>query len=118
MTGQTLTKRTCLAAALLALSSIAPVAVIAETIPETIPMWIGPHTRPCTAGVMPTRCMLVKWRADQKEWENFYARIEGFAPRAGYFYKIVVRRSAVANPPADAGSLRYELVKVVSHKKG
>lgn len=62
--------------------------------------------------------MLVKWRADQKEWENFYTPIEGFDARRGYSYKIVVRRSAVADPPADGGALRYELVKIVSRKRG
>lgn len=85
---------------------------------DTLSMWIGPQKRPCTAGVMPTQCMLVKWRADQREWENFYGAIAGFEPRPGWSYRIVVRRSVVDHPPADGSSLRYELVKVVSRRKG
>ncbi|TKD08934.1 DUF4377 domain-containing protein [Polyangium fumosum] len=55
--------------------------------------------------------------ADNKEWERFYGRIEGFPYEEGYAYELRVKREPVANPPADASSVKTRLVKIVSKKK-
>ncbi|MDI1429377.1 DUF4377 domain-containing protein [Polyangium sorediatum] len=67
-------------------------------------------------GVGPMRCMQVR-EAENKEWERFYDRIEGFSYEEGYAYELRVKREPVANPPADGSSERTLLVKIVSKKK-
>jgi len=47
------------------------------------------------------------------EWQNFYDQIEGFEWEPGYTYELRVAVHQVENPPADASSLRYELIEVV-----
>lgn len=78
---------------------------------------IGSETEICQAGVMQKQCMKVKWTKDQQNWEYFYDEIQGFTYEKGYEYDLVVQESKVANPAADASSIRYTLVKVVSKDK-
>lgn len=78
---------------------------------------IGPYTQPCTAGTFETECMQIKWTKDQPEWEYFYGQIEGFNFEKGYEYELIVREEKVENPPADASSVKYILVKEVSKIK-
>ena len=78
---------------------------------------IGYTTQPCIAGVMETECMQIKWTKDQSEWEHFYGQIEGFNFEKGYEYELIVREEKVENPPADAPSVIYKLVKEVSKRK-
>ena len=59
--------------------------------------------------------MMVK-KANAAEWQYFYNQIEGFEHEPGYEYQIIVSKSKIENPPADASSLKYKLVKVVSKK--
>ena len=74
-------------------------------------IYIGAETNPCTAGVMETNCMQVKWTKKQADWQNFYGNIEGFNYEKGYEYKLIVNEIKVDNPPADSSSLKYTLVK-------
>lgn len=76
---------------------------------------VAPETRECTAGVAKMQCMMVK-EANANEWQYFYNRIEGFKHEPGYEYQIIVSKSKIENQPADASSLKYKLVKVVSKK--
>ncbi|WP_334124987.1 DUF4377 domain-containing protein [Empedobacter brevis] len=76
---------------------------------------IAPETRECSAGAGKMQCMMVK-EGDAAEWQYFYNYIDGFTHEPGYEYKVVVKKSKVENPPADASSVKYELVKVVSKK--
>lgn len=80
-------------------------------------IYISAETKPCTSGEMQKECMLVKWTTDQAEWELFYDQIEGFTYENGYEYELVVSQEKVKNPPADASSMKYKLVKEVSKTK-
>lgn len=80
-------------------------------------LFISSDTKPCEAGVRKMDCMQVKLDKNQKEWENFYDEIEGFTYEKGYEYEIIISKENVENPPADASSLKYKLVKLVSKTK-
>ena len=66
----------------------------------------------CT-GVGPQKCMLVR-DSEESEWEYFYDHIDGFVHKAGHEYHIEVLITNVENPPADASSKNYELVRILS----
>ena len=64
-------------------------------------------------GVGPMQCMQV--RSDtQQPWSLFYQQIEGFQFEPGYQYQLSVSKEQLTDVPADAPSLRYQLIKVVS----
>lgn len=67
-------------------------------------------------GVAPQKCMQVR-TSPKGEWTLFYSGIDGFDYEPGYKYKLKVNITKVKNPPADASSLNYKLVKVLSKKK-
>ena len=75
-------------------------------------IFIGPEKAECV-GVGPMECYLVKENPEDK-WQYFYNSIQGFEWEAGYTYKLRVAIYPVENPPADASSLRYELLEVVN----
>jgi hypothetical protein len=62
------------------------------------------------------QCLMVR-STENEDWRLFYAKVEGFEYEPSYGYELRVAVSPVANAPADAPSLRYELVEVVSKKK-
>ena len=83
---------------------------------EDIRTWtIASETRSCT-GVGPQACLLVK-EEDTPDWTYFYDRIDGFDYQKGYEYVVKVRVAEVENPPMDASSKSYSLVKVVDRQK-
>ncbi|MGY3917266.1 DUF4377 domain-containing protein [Aeromonas australiensis] len=64
-------------------------------------------------GVGPMQCMQV--RSDELQpWTLFYQNIEGFQFEPGYRYQLTVSKEQLTHVPADAPSLRYQLVKVVN----
>lgn len=65
-------------------------------------------------GVGPMECLQVKNNFDQPEWENFYANIQGFEFTEGETTLLKVKKTNIDNPPADAPSIRYELVETVA----
>lgn len=79
-------------------------------------IYIGPETLSCSAGVMQKECLQVKWSKEQKEWEFFYHDIADFDYELGYIYTLSVEVNEVENPPADASSLSYRLVKLLDKK--
>lgn len=81
--------------------------------PDLQRILISSETRVCT-GVSPMECLQVKWNKDQEDWELFYDHIQGFDYVKGYEYELIVKVEKVENPPADASSLKYTLVKEVS----
>jgi len=81
-----------------------------EAVEKTL--YVASETAPCV-GVAPMDCLQVKEDPDA-EWQMFYAPIEGFEFEAGYEYELRVLVEPVPNPPADASSLRYTLIEVVS----
>lgn len=79
---------------------------------ETITLYVGPELVDCQ-GVAPQKCMQVKDSPDG-EWQNFFDNISGFDFVPGFEYELLVERSVVENPPADASKFAYALVEVVS----
>ena len=71
---------------------------------------VAPTKADCV-GVAPMKCLLV--RQNGGDWRNFYAPIEGFDWVEGSRYRLQVKVSKIANPPADASSIRYQLVRVL-----
>ncbi|MTC60922.1 DUF4377 domain-containing protein [Providencia rustigianii] len=66
-------------------------------------------------GVAPMKCMKVKEKPADN-WQYFYGSIQGFTYEPGYNYVLEVQQFDVPNPPADAPSVRYELVKIIEKK--
>jgi len=73
--------------------------------------FVAPYAVACT-GVAPQECLLVK-HAIQAPWQNFYSTIQGFTFESGFSYILKVRETPLENPPADASSIRHELVEIV-----
>ena len=48
-----------------------------------------------------------------EDWEYFYQAIKGFDYEEGFIYDLDVKIIAVENPPADASSLQYQLIKLI-----
>lgn len=67
---------------------------------------------PCT-GVGPMQCLQVK---RGNKIELMYSSIAGFTPVSGYTYRLLVREEKVENPPADASSVTYKLVRTLSKR--
>ncbi|MEN7547180.1 DUF4377 domain-containing protein [Rapidithrix thailandica] len=85
---------------------------------ETITFWVFPFQTQCI-GVGPQTCYEVGYGEERPEnWELFYDSIEGFEFKEGVMYKLKVMKTPVENPPADASSFRYKLVKVVKEWDG
>lgn len=83
---------------------------------DVVRMWIGPELAACV-GVAPMECMQVSY-TEGGEPQLFYQTIDGFDYAEGTSYVIDVQVSEVASPPADASSLSYSLVTVVSETPG
>ena len=43
--------------------------------------------------------------------------IAGFTYEKGNDYELLVKKTKLANPPKDSGSIRYELIRIVSQRK-
>lgn len=81
-------------------------------------LWISGMKTECDAGAGTKQCLRV-YRGEEvadAEWENFYANIEGFEFEEGYLRRVKVKTEEVSNPPADASSLRYVLVKELDRR--
>lgn len=77
---------------------------------------VGAQTVDCSAGAGRMKCMQVKESASGN-WTNFYNQIEGFTYEPGYEYVLRVKTENIANPPADASSIKYTLIEQVSKTK-
>ena len=78
-------------------------------------LWVGPYMVDCV-GVAPQKCLQVKEKPED-DWTLFYDQIEGFDYEEGFLYQLLVSVEEIENPPADASSLRYTLVKIVSQDR-
>ena len=63
------------------------------------------------AGVAPNKCLQIREVGGQ--WMTFQAPIAGFNFEEGWRYRLQVAVTSVKNPPADASSLQYTLVRVL-----
>lgn len=69
----------------------------------------------CT-GVGKTMCY--RWReSPDAPWQLWYGPIEGLDFEQGVSYKLRVREYQVPNPPADASSIRWQLLNVESRTR-
>lgn len=78
-------------------------------------IFVAPQKVDCV-GTEPRSCLQIRENATDK-WEFFYENIKGFEYQEGYRYQLQVRVTEQDNPPADASSLLYTLVKVISKEK-
>lgn len=67
-------------------------------------------------GEMPQKCLQTREKPTE-EWSYFYDTIAGFEYEESYRYELRVAVSTNAHPAADASSLSYRLVEVVSKQK-
>lgn len=94
------------AALLLSACQSAPTPTAGET------LYINSQLVHCV-GVGPMQCMQVR-SDEQQAWTLFYQQIEGFQFEPGYQYQLTVSKEQLTNVPADAPSLRYRLIKLIS----
>ena len=81
---------------------------------KNITLTVAPQDVACM-GEGPMRCLRVKV-GKEATWSNFYSPIEGFTFTPGVQYKLLVRATPVANPPADGSNTHYALVRVLWRK--
>ena len=89
-----------------------PAAQDAAPAGQEVTLYVGPELVDCV-GVGPMKCMLVKENPEE-DYKYFYSQIEGFEFEPGYEYELRVLVTPVENAPADASSLQYTLIEVVS----
>lgn len=78
-------------------------------------IYVGPYQVDCV-GVAPQKCMLVK-EDPEGDWTFFYDQIEGFEYEPGYEYELRIMEEKVKDPPADASSIRWILLEVISKER-
>ncbi|MDP9585318.1 DUF4377 domain-containing protein [Burkholderia ambifaria] len=83
--------------------------------PVTRTVYVAPQAARCT-GVAPMDCLQVR-SSPAEPWSLWYAGIEGFAYQPGYQYVLEVDEYRVAQPPADASSIRWVLKRVVERRQ-
>ncbi len=81
-----------------------------STVEKTI--FVASYTADCV-GAAPQQCYLVREDPDD-EWSLFYDQIEGFDYEEGYEYELRITEETIEDPPADASSIKWTLVEVVS----
>ena len=82
---------------------------------ERLTLEVGPTRVPCT-GEARTQCLRVRILPDTA-WQYFYGTINGFRFEEGFHWRLDVERRRVPNPPADASSLSYRLIRVISKER-
>ena len=66
----------------------------------------------------PVECMLVMEDGVNQTWGKMSLYdIEGFTYEKGHRYKLKVKKTILANPPADGSAWKYELVEVLEDKE-
>lgn len=87
---------------------------ITSTVPagKVFDIYVADKKVPCT-GVAPMECLQVRTDPNQP-WELQYWGIEGFDYEPGFTYQLQVEERPWVDPPADAPSVTWHLVKVIS----
>jgi heat shock protein HslJ len=91
--------------------------MVSQKVEEKV-LWINSAKLPCS-GVGPMSCLQIQEGDEIQEgkWQNFYSNIEGFNYQPGNIYQIKVSVFKLPEPiPADASSLGYKLVEVISQE--
>ena len=87
---------------------------------KEITMFVSPETDEMYGfwTELPYECMLVKFGNPDGEWEKLgLYDIEGFTYERGHEYELRVKRTILADPPADGSGRTYSLVRVVKDNK-
>ncbi len=87
-------------------------AVVEQSNGQIVTLFVGPERVECT-GVTSQMCLQVRLSPDEP-YTLFYDTIQGFTHTPGFEYVLQVQVTQVENPPADASSLSYTLVAIVS----
>jgi hypothetical protein len=82
---------------------------------DVIVLEVAPRTVACV-GEVARQCLQVRTSPDSA-WTRFYDTIEGFTYEEGFQYRLEVQRDRVPNPPADASSYRYRLLRLLSRER-
>lgn len=65
----------------------------------------------------PIECMLVKEEGEDGRWTTLaFGAIEGFTYVKGHSYELRVKKTILANPPADGSNCRYKLIKILDDR--
>ena len=65
----------------------------------------------------PIECMLVMLADAPGEWITLeFHRIEGFNYEKGHEHELLVKRTILANPPADGSDRTYSLVRILTDR--
>lgn len=87
---------------------------------DEVTLRVNSYTVDCM-GVVEGKCLLVQEgnKIGSPEWELFYFEdsIEKFRYEPGYIYTLLVRKTEIENPPQDASSFRYELLRILAKEK-
>lgn len=59
------------------------------------------------------KCYIIKEKGTQN-WQYFYSSIIGFSYTEGFEYELLISEKEIDNPPQDASSIEYTLLKVIS----
>ena len=66
----------------------------------------------------PIECMLVKEEGGDGLWHTLvFGAIEGFTYVKGHAYELKVRKTILANPPADGSNCRYKLIEILDDRE-
>lgn len=79
-------------------------------------MFVSEKKADCEGGEGPRKCLQVRSK-ESEPWTFFYSKIEGFTYEEGTKYQLEVATEPRPNPPQDASSVKYKLVKIVSQEK-
>ncbi len=70
-----------------------------------------------TKAEYPIECMLVKEEGGDGQWHPLmFGAIEGFTYEKGHSYELRVRKTILANPPADGSNCRYKLITILDDR--
>lgn len=83
---------------------------------ETIKIYVSSKTGTYTpwGSETPVECMLLKEEGEKEYSHLAFGGIEGFDYVHGHEYELEVRKTTLANPPADASNITYVLIKIIS----
>jgi len=83
-------------------------------------LWVNSAKVDCV-GVGPTTCLRVQEgeALDDSKWVNLFNSINGFTYEPGFIYKLNVRIEKLdpATVPADASTLRYQMLELLEKKE-
>ncbi|WP_176593533.1 META and DUF4377 domain-containing protein [Sphingobium sp. EM0848] len=77
-------------------------------------IYVSADTKPCT-GVAPMTCLQVREK-ETDAWQLHYSGIVDFDPQPGIEYRLRIVEEKLANPPADASSIRWTLDQVIEQR--